>query len=140
MWGKVIFSEGCIKNSVHGGGGIPACIAGDISACLAGIEGGGGIPACLVGGISTFLAWGVSRPTPKGEAEGSGQVGGSPGPHLGVSRPTPRVVSRPTLGGLCIPAFTEADPLPWTATAAGSTHPTGMYSCFRKLFVDINIK
>ena len=60
-----------------GGGGIPACIAGDIPACLAGIEGGGGIPACFVGGISTFLAWGVSRPIPRGEAEGSGQVGGS---------------------------------------------------------------
>ena len=59
-------------------------------------------------------AFQVSRPTPKGELEGSGQGGlqahtlwggskgphleGSPGPHLGVSRPTPRGVSRPTRG------------------------------------------
>ena len=27
-WGKVIFSEACVKNSVGGGGGIPACLAG----------------------------------------------------------------------------------------------------------------
>ena len=77
--------------------------------------GGGGIPACLTG-----LSWGgvsqhalqVYRPTPKGEVEGSGG---------GVSRPTP--------GGECIPACTEADPPPPTATAAGCTHPTGMHSC-----------
>ena len=46
VWGKVIFSEACVKNSVHGGGGgggggIPACIAGGIPACLAaGLQGG----------------------------------------------------------------------------------------------------
>ena len=37
--------------------------------------------------------------------------GGSPGPHPGG-----------------IPACSETDP-PWTATAAGGTHPTGMHSC-----------
>ena len=71
---------------------------------------GGGIPACLAGlqgGVSQH-ALQVSRPTPKGELEGSGRRGGSPGPHLGgvsmpthggVSRPTPRGgVSRPTPG------------------------------------------
>ena len=30
-WGKVIFSEACVNNSVHGGG---ACIAGGV--CMAG--------------------------------------------------------------------------------------------------------
>ena len=36
VWGKVIFSEACVKNSVHrGGGGFPAGIAGSIPACLA---------------------------------------------------------------------------------------------------------
>ena len=36
------------------------------------------------GGKLRDLAGGVSRPTPKGEVEGSG-LGGSPGPHLGWS-------------------------------------------------------
>ena len=43
-WGKVMFSEACVKNSVHsgGGGGIPACLAGHmnnqqyISSCTVG--------------------------------------------------------------------------------------------------------
>ena len=76
----------------------------------------------------------VSKPTPSGEVEGSGQGGlqahnrdrESPGPHLG------RGVSRTTPGeGVCIPGCTEAEPPspPWTATAAGGTHPTGMHSC-----------
>ena len=67
--GKVIFSEACVKNSVHSGGGI-------------GIQGalkqGVGIPACFAGGIPACLAGlqgvGVSRSTPKGEVEGSGRV------------------------------------------------------------------
>ena len=44
----------------------------------------------------------VSRPTPRGEVEGSGLGGGSPGPHPGVSRPTPE--------GGGIPACTKAEP------------------------------
>ena len=52
----------------------------------------------------------VSRPTPKGELEGSGQGG--------VSRPTPK-------GG----GGVSQHALRLTATAAGGTHPTGMYSC-----------
>ena len=69
------------------------------------------------GGKLRGLTRGVSRPTPKGEVEGSGlgglqaHTGGSPGPRLGG----------------CIPACTEADPPP-TATAAGGTHPTGLRS------------
>ena len=67
----------------------------------------------------------VSRPTSRGEVEGLARgvsrptSRGSPSPHLGVSRPTPREV--------CIPACTEADPP--TATAADGMHPTGMHSC-----------
>ena len=74
VWGKVRFSEACVKNSIHGeGGGIPACIAGGIPACLAAIQ-----------GVVSQHALQVSRPTPKGEVEGSG-LGGSPGPHPGGS-------------------------------------------------------
>ena len=50
---------------------------------------------------------GVSRPTPGGG-------GGFPGPHPGG----------------CIPACTEVDLPPWTATDADGTHPTGMHSCY----------
>ena len=60
VWGKVIFSEACVKNSVQGGCAIPACIAGGIPACLA--AGGCTIPACLAAGGSApggCLVWGV---------------------------------------------------------------------------------
>ena len=45
VWGKVIFSEACVKNSVHRGG-------------------------CLVLGEGVPGPGGVSRPTTKGEVEG----------------------------------------------------------------------
>ena len=82
-----------------------------------------------VGGVVSQHA---SRPTPKGEVEGSGQ-GESSGPNPGgrlrglaggwVSRPTPRGV---------YPTMHRADtPLPQQmATAPGGTHPTGMHSCY----------
>ena len=56
VWGKVIFSVACVKNSVHrgGGGGIPTCIADGIPACLVV---GGGIPACLAG-LQAHTQWG----------------------------------------------------------------------------------
>ena len=109
------------------GGGIPACIAGGIPACLAAGLGGGGIPACLAG----FQAhtWG-------GEVEGSGLGGCFEAHTQEVSRPTPSGVSMPTPGGLSRStlgggvsqhALRQSPP---TATAAGSTHPTGMNSCF----------
>ena len=73
--------------------------------------GGGGITAWLAGlqartqeGRLRGLAWGVSRPTPRGVSPGP-HPGGSPGPHSGGS-------PGPHPGG-CIPACTEADtPLP----------------------------
>ena len=65
----------------------------------------------------------VSRPTPRGEVEGSVLEGGALQAHTwGVSRPT---------AGWCIPACTEADTPQQMATAAGGTHPTGMHSCLR---------
>ena len=84
-----VFTHVC--DSVHRGGGIPACIAGSIPACLAAGLQGGNIPACIAG----FQAHS------QGEVEGSGQVGsqahtwrvsrpigGSPGPHLGGVYPS----------------------------------------------------
>ena len=66
-------------------------------------------PAPHPGGMLRGLAWGVSRPTPRGEVEGS-DLGGYPGPHpegklrglaWGVSRLTPRgEVEGSDLGGL----------------------------------------
>ena len=102
VWGKVIFSEACVKNSIHrGGGGIPACLA-------AGLQGRWVVfqHALQVsrptprGEVEGDLARGVSRPTPKGEVERDLA--------RGVSRPTPkgevegdlaRRVSRPTPWG-----------------------------------------
>ena len=121
----------------------------------------GGIPACLAAGLEGLVsqhALQVSRPAPRGEVEGSGlggftrptPWGGSPGPHLGVSRPTSRGVSRPTPSGVSRPssrgspgphpgglqAHTQGGvsqhalrQTPSMGTAAGSTHPTGMHSC-----------
>ena len=118
------------------GGAIPACIAGGIPACLAaGLQ--GDLQAHSQGG-----SWGGSGPgpQPRGKLKGSGQAhsqGGSwewggvcsggcllqgegrvpaPGvPAWGVS----------AQGGVCSGGVET----PQTATAAGSTHPTGMYSC-----------
>ena len=75
----------------------------------------GGLKAHTQGGKLKSLAWGVSRPT----------SGVSPGPHLGGSQAH-------TQGG--ITAYTEADPPPQMATAAGGTHPTGMHSCYCYIF------
>ena len=86
--GKVIFSQVCVKNSVHRGGcllwGVPA--PGGRSAPGEGVPalGGGGL---LLGRVCLLL---------------------------GGSAP----------GGRCL---VETPP---TATAVGSTHPTGMHSCF----------
>ena len=71
------------------------------------------------GGKLRGLAWGgFSRHTPG----------------VCVSRPKSRGVSPGPHPGGCIPACTEADPPPPTATAAGGTHPTGMHSCYLLFF------
>ena len=86
VWGKVIFSEACVKNSVRGG--VPGSRGVWSRGCGPREGGPGGMPGrgVVPGGCPV---WVVSGP------------GGVPG----------------------------GDP-PGTATAAGGTHPTGMYSCF----------
>ena len=122
--------------------GIPACLAGGITACLAGLrERRGAFQHTLQ----------ISRPTPKGELEGSGlgvsrptpggspgpHLKGSPGPYLGVSRPTPRGlqvhtqgspgphpgVSRPTPRGSPGPNLLVSWPKPGSLQA----HTQGVY-------------
>ena len=63
--------------SQGGGGGIPACIAGSIPACLAPGLQGGGIPACLAGyqahtqvGSLGGSGWGGLQAHTQGEVEG----------------------------------------------------------------------
>ena len=63
VWGKVIFSEACVKNSVHRGGGIPACIA-----------------TGLQGGWYPSMPCRFPGPHPGGKFRGI-WPGGSPGPH-----------------------------------------------------------
>ena len=96
-WGKVIFSEACVKTYVHRRGSTGPHPRGKLRG----------------------LAGGISRPTPKEEVEGSGR-GGSPGTHprgklrgvaVGGLQAHTQGVSRPTPRG-CIPACTEADPPP----------------------------
>ena len=67
------------------------------------------------------LAWGVSRPTPSGVSRPT-PGGGYPGPHPG---------GYPSM-------HWGRHPLPHTATAAGSTHPTGMHSCFLQMIASSN--
>ena len=90
----------------------------------------------------------VSRPTPKGEVDGSGQ-GGLQGPHLGglqthtqvgcllcwVSpgpHPGGAVPGGACSRGICFMVGSApgvcGDP-PVMATSVGDTHPTGMHSC-----------
>ena len=73
--GKVIFSQACVKNSVHGGrgGGIPACLAGFQAPHPGGCLGGSG-----QGGLQAHT-WGVPGPggsAPRGlPGPGWGEVG-----------------------------------------------------------------
>ena len=110
VWGKVIFSEVCVKNSVHRG-----------SAWSLGVPGSGGVPGLWGSGPSMPCRFpgphprrkfrGIwSRPTSKGEVEGDLVQSHSQGEVEGD--------------------LVRAHPLP--ATAAGGTHPTGMHPCFSK--------
>ena len=112
-----VFTHVCLS---MGGGGIPACIAG-------------GIPACLAAGLWRAVshhALQVSRPTPRGKVEGSGQGGlqahtqgdgvSRPTPRDGVSRPTPRDgVSRPTPRGAALEGTCSMGVCPWGVPAPG---------------------
>ena len=111
--------------------------------------------------MSRILSRGVSRPTPRGgEVEGSG-LGGSPDPHPGgrlrglagggSPGPHPGGKLRVWLGGSPGPhpggcqgpgprgdlsqhALGQTSPQQM-ATAVGSTHPTGMHSCFSNCYL-----
>ena len=72
---------------------------------------------------------GFSRPTPRGEV-GSGQRG-SPGPHLGGLQAHTWGVSQH--------ALRQTPPLQM-ATAMGSTHPTGMHSCWLCVSSRVNVR
>ena len=110
-----IFTGVC--DSVHkGGGGIPAYIVGGIPACL---TVGGAIPACIAGGIPACLAAGGCA-IPACLAVG----GSAPGGCL--------VQGDAWSGRGCLVET------PWTATAAGGTHPTGMHSCFILKLLKLN--
>ena len=114
--------------SVHGvGGGIQACIACGIPACLA---------AGLWWGVVSQQALQVSRPTPRGTVEGSdwgGLQAHTQGGSLRVwpGGSAPRGVPAPwgclpQKGGLLLRGVET--PL-MMATAVGGMHPTGMHSC-----------
>ena len=141
VWGKVIFSEACVKNSVHSRGllGMKHLARRPPSSCQ------GDPPAKE----TPLPRRPPSRPTPRGEIEGirsspqpRGKLRGSdPGPQprrklRGIrSRPTPKG----EIKGDHIQAHTQGgnwggsgpDP-PTTTTAAGGMHPTGMHSCLRR--------
>ena len=110
FWGKVdlIFSEACVKNSVHrvGVGGVVSQHTLQVVSQHA-LQVSGGVVSQHALQVSSphprgklrGLAWGVSRPTPRGEVEGSGLGEVLRPTSRGVSRSTPRGVSRPTPGG-----------------------------------------
>ena len=128
-WGKVTFSEECVKNSVH---------KGSIQACIAGLQ------AHTQGESWGVWPGGVSRPTPRGSpgqhpGGSPGQhlgaiqahiwgglqahTGGSSGPHQGGSPGTHLGVSRHTPGGYPSMHWGRHPP------ADSYWHPTGMHSC-----------
>ena len=109
--GRLFFTGVC--DSVHrGGGGIQHALqvsrltpVGKLR-CLS----WGGLQAHIQGGIRGVWPGGISRPTSRGEVEGSG-LGGSPGPHLGGLQAHTWGVSRPTPGGVSQHALRQIPPL-----------------------------
>ena len=110
-----MYSQACVKNSVHWGEGR-------------------GCPGPGPGGVCP--RWDVQAQALGG---GSAQVG-CPGPEGGVC-PGGVGVSRPRPVGMCIPTCTEADPPNQMATAADGRHPTGMHFLLNLLmgFLDITV-
>ena len=101
--------RGCLVR----GGLVPACLAGFQAHTQGGSWGGSGPGPHPRGKLKGI--W--SRPTPKGEVEGDLVQGHTQGGSWGGSGPGPH------------------PPPPMTATAAGSTHPTGMHSCSECVFL-----
>ena len=144
-WGKVIFSEACVNNSVHRGG---ACIVAPGGACVVAL-GGGGLGACVVapGGVwgHAWLLRGGMRGCPQGGMHGcsgggcawllqGGMCGCSWGDMRGCSGGTWLLPGGHAWlllgghawllrGGACVVFSMRYGQ--W----AGGTHPTGMHSC-----------
>ena len=100
---------GVVSQHALQGGGIPACLAGGVPAFFAGLQ----------GGLQTHTqgwSWGV---WPRG-----------------VSRPTPGGNLQAYTWGCVYPSMHWGRSPPWTATAAGGTHPTGMRSCLVLFWVN----
>ena len=137
--GKVIFSEACVKNSVHKGRGWYSSMHCRWYPSM---------PCRSLGGWYIKMPCRSPGPHPRGKFRGLG-LEGSPGPHPGegVSRSTPGV-SRPTPGGYPGPYLGEspgphrgwgvsqhalrADNFPPTSRRPlllAVTHPSGMHSC-----------
>ena len=102
VWGKVIFSEACVKNSVHGGGG--GCLVCSRGVSALGVSAPGGICSGGVCSRGSLL--------PGGLLPGGLLLGG-------VSAP----------GGCLLSGGCAWWRPPGMTTAAGGTHPTGMHSC-----------
>ena len=112
VWGKVIFSEACVKNSVYRGclvqGGV--CSWGDAWS-RGGLSAPGGGVCSWEGGMPGQGWWWC--PLPGGiVAPGGGAWSG---------------------GGGLLPGVPGGDPR--TATAADGTHPTGMHSCLQFILI-----
>ena len=101
---KVIFSEVCVKNSVHRGGSVFGPLGGLLL-----------VPR----GVSAFGLGGGLQAHSQG-----GSLGGS-GPGLQPRGKLRGIWSRTTPKG----KVEDVSPRE-TATAAAGTHPTGMHSCF----------
>ena len=101
-WGKVIFSEVCVKNSVHRSGVVSQHALQVSRPTPRGeVEGSGlgGVSRPTPRGKLRGLAWRVSRPTPRGKLRGQA---------WGVSRPTPGESPGPHWG--CLQAHTQGVP------------------------------
>ena len=115
---KVMFLHVSVSDSVHRGGGIPACL-------VAGLQ-GGWYPSmpCRFPGPHPGGSWGVWPGGWRGlqaHTQG-GSWGGWP------RGPTPRGVYRPTPGGCVSHHALRQSPTPRRLLLRGGTHPTGMYS------------
>ena len=118
-WGKVIFSEACVKNSVHGGHVWQgACMAGGgmcgRGTCMAG--------ACMAGGAhDRGHAWQGACMARGHVWQGVWVVGGMCG-----------------RGGVHATHAPSQTPRDMVSQCTGSTHPTGMHSCFTCICASID--
>ena len=113
VWGKVIFSEACVKNSVHRGWYLPP-------------RGGGGVP-----GLGVSAPGGVPAPggsAPRGVPGPGGVVCSQGGAWSGGSCLLPGGC---LVRGSCLLQGGAWWRSPRMANAAGGTHPTGMHSRFQ---------